>query len=324
MKVKNIICVLCLLMLVHFVQAQVKSKPSFLESKISVKVDTNKLYGTLTKPVAKGKCPVMLFIAGSGHTDRDGNQPNMTSNAYKQVAEKLAQKGIAMVRYDKRGVGESVFTMVEENLRFDQFVDDATLWIKQLKSDARFSKVIVAGHSEGSLIGMLACQKANADAFISLEGASASIDQILKTQLVTAVPDSFYYGLCCRYLDTLKEGKLLTNSEPGLASLFRASIQPYMINWIQYNPSEEIVKLHIPILIVQGETDIQVDINNAFELADACPKAHVKIIKGMNHALKTAELEREKNFATYSDPNLPVVQNLLDEIQTFISIMVMR
>lgn len=311
-------------MLVHSVQAQEKTSPLFLESKISVRVDTNKLYGTLTQPKGKGKHPVLLFIAGSGQTDRDGNQPNLTSNAYKQVAEKLAQKGIATVRYDKRGVGESLFPMVEENLRFDHFVDDAALWIKELKSDTRFSKVIVAGHSEGSLIGMLACQQTKADAYISIEGASASIDQILKAQLVAAVHDTFYYGLCCRYLDTLKEGKLLTNADPALASLFRPSIQPYMINWMKYNPSEEIVKLTIPVLIVQGETDIQVDMNNAFELADAFPKAHVKIIKGMNHALKTAEIDREKNFATYSDPNLPVVQNLLDEIQTFISIMVMR
>ena len=97
-----------------------------------------------------------------------------------------------------------------------------------------------------------------------------------------------------------------------------------MMNWMKYTPMNEITKLTIPILIIQGENDIQVAVANAFDFADACPKAHVKIIKGMNHVLKQAEMDREKNLATYSDPTLPVVQNFLDEMQSFISIVVMK
>ena len=298
--------------------------PKFVESKMSVSVDTNKLYGTLTMPLSKDPCAVMLLIAGSGHTDRDGNQPNLRSDAYRQLAEKLAEKGIATLRYDKRGVGESVFYMNESDLRFDLYIEDAVRWIDLLKKDKRFAKVVVAGHSEGSLIGMVASQRSVPNAYISIAGASRSIDQILKMQLVAAIPDTTYYILACNYIDTLKQGKLLTDSHPGLASLFRESIQPYMINWMKYDPSEEIKKLAIPVCIIQGETDIQVGLENAFELSDANPKAHVKIIKGMNHAMKTAELDREKNLAAYSDPTLPVVKDLIDQVQTFISVVVMR
>jgi pimeloyl-ACP methyl ester carboxylesterase len=285
---------------------------------MSVAIDTNKLYGSLTMPETDKPCPVMLFIAGSGHTDRDGNQESMKTDAYKQLAEKLTQKGIATLRYDKRGVGESAFRMYEEDLRFDQYIVDAALWIAELKKDERFSKVVVAGHSEGSLIGMVACQKVHADGFISLAGAGRSIDEVLKIQLKEAVPDSNYYNKCCSYLDTLKSDKLLVTPDSALFSLFRPSIQPYMINWIKYNPCAEIKKLKMPVLILQGENDIQVASDNANLLAGANTKSKMKFIPGMNHVLKLAEKDRLKNFSTYSDPSLPVMPELIDDIAAFI------
>ncbi len=300
--------------------AQAPKPKKFIESSLSVAADTNKLFGTLTMPLAKKTCPVVLLISGSGHTDRDGNQPNAKTNAYKQLAEKLAEKGIATLRYDKRGVGESVFNMNEGDLRFDMYIDDATSWIHLLNNDKRFSKVVVAGHSEGSLIGMVACQRAPCTGYISIAGGSTSIDQILKVQLMTAIPDTAYYNKACAYLDTLKEGKLLTNSDPALAALFRPSIQPYMINWMKYNPAQEIAKLKMHVMIAQGDNDIQVIIGNAFELSDASPNSLLKIIKGMNHVLKHSEIDREKNMATYSDPTLPVAPELIKEIVNFITL----
>ncbi len=293
-------------------------KAQFNVNNMSVAVDTNKLYGSLTMPITDKPCPVMLFIAGSGHTDRDGNQENMRTDAYKQLAEKLTQKGIATLRYDKRGVGESLFNMYEENLRFDQYIDDAALWIAELKKDERFTKVIVAGHSEGSLIGIVASESVKPDAFISIAGAGRSIDEVLKIQLKEAVPDSNYYIKCCKYLDTLKSGKMLVTPDSALFSLFRPSIQPYMINWIQYNPCVEIKKLKMPVLILQGENDIQVAADNANLLAGANTKATMKFIPGMNHVLKLAEKDRFKNFSTYSDPNLPVVTEFIDDVADFI------
>jgi pimeloyl-ACP methyl ester carboxylesterase len=313
MKVHNLF-----LFLFGLLFATLNIKAQFNVNTMSVNADTNKLYGSLTLPMTDKPCPVMLFIAGSGHTDRDGNQENMRTDAYKQLAEKLTQKGIATLRYDKRGVGESVFTMYEENLRFDQFIDDAALWIAALKKDERFTKVIVAGHSEGSLIGIVASEHVKPNAFISIAGAGRSIDEVLKIQLKEAVPDSNYFIKCCKYLDTLKSGHMLVAPDSALFSLFRPSIQPYMINWIQYNPCVEIKKLKMPVLILQGENDIQVATDNANLLAGANTKALMTFIPGMNHVLKLADKDRFKNFSTYSDPNLPVVTELIDDIADFI------
>ena len=290
----------------------------FNTTTLTVEVDSNHLVGTLTLPEQGGPYPLVLFLSGSGHIDRDGNQPNLTNNAYKLLAEQLVQHGIATLRYDKRGVGESEFNMDESILRFDHYIDDAVLWIKLLKKDERFSKIIIAGHSEGSLIGMVAAQREAVTAFISIAGAGRPIDEVLKMQLKTAVRDSAYYQKCSAYLDTLKQGKHLINPDSALFSLFRPSIQSYMINWIQYNPGVEIGKLKIPVLILQGEHDIQVEPGNANILAGANKKASMRMIDGMNHVLKVVEEERAANFAAYSDPSLPVAPDLVQEMVRFI------
>lgn len=306
----------CLSLAGNFAQAQVAD--SFQTESLMVPVDTHQLTGTLTLPNGPGPYPLVLIIAGSGPVNRDGNQPGMKPDTYKQLAAGLAKQGIASVRYDKRGVGESVYFMDEINLRFDQYIEDATAWIDQLHADKRFSGIYVAGHSEGSLIGMLACAKTQNAGFISIAGAARPIDDLLRMQLKTAVPDSGYYALCCAYLDTLKQGQLLKYADPALAALFRPSIQPYMINWMKYNPSAEIKKLKVPVLVLQGENDIQVDPENARELARAVPRAVIRIIPGMNHVLKPAVKDREKNFEAYSDPSLTVMQELIDEIIRFV------
>lgn len=299
--------------------AQNDSSKIYITSSMSVKVDTNALYGTLTLPDGLGKFPLVFIIAGSGHTDRDGNQkPNLVSNAYKQLAEKLADKGIASLRYDKRGVGESVFMMSESALRFDNYIDDAILWINELKKDKRFTKIVVAGHSEGSLIGLMASLKTSPDAYISIAGTGFAIDEVLRKQLKAAIPDTAYFNKSCRYLDTLKQGITLTDSDPALASLFRPSIQPYMINWMKYEPAVEIQKLKIPVLIIQGENDIQVDNENAYQLQKAKPNAQMQIIKGMNHVMKTAEKDREKNLAAYGNPDLQIVPECVNAIVEFV------
>jgi pimeloyl-ACP methyl ester carboxylesterase len=291
----------------------------FRKETLAVTVDSVKIFGTLTLPDGNDPCPVVLIISGSGPIDRDGNQPGMSTNMYMKLCDALARKGIASVSYDKRGVGESALSMEESALRFDQFIDDASGWISSIRKDKRFDKLVLAGHSEGSLIGMVAANRTPVDRFISIAGPGKPIDEILRKQLSTAVPDTFYYNLCCRYLDTLKQGKTLINSDPALGSLFRSSIQPYMISWIKYDPAIEIAKLRMPVLIVNGETDIQVESENALQLSKANPKATLKIIPGMNHILKLSEKDRDKNLATYGDPSLPVATELIEAISQFVT-----
>jgi len=159
------------------------------QSDISLQTPTGTIYGTLTRP-SKLPAPVILIIPGSGPTDRNGNSSShLHTQAYAMLAADLAQHGIASVRYDKRGVAASASAMPsEEKLRFTDYVSDAEGWLALLRADNRFIKVTVAGHSEGSLIGMIAAQGGRADAFVSLEGAGRPAYVVLREQLKPKLP----------------------------------------------------------------------------------------------------------------------------------------
>jgi pimeloyl-ACP methyl ester carboxylesterase len=273
----------------------------------TLQTSTGDLFGTLTVPITKGTFPVALIIAGSGPTDRNGNNAQMKNNSLQLLAHELAAQGIASIRYDKRGIGASKGALIsEENLRFENYVEDAKAWASELKADPRFNKLIIIGHSEGSLIGMLACEQA--DLFVSLAGAGRSIDVILKEQLAVQLEGKKKLLRAANDgLSKLKEGKLVEDAPVELFGLFRSSVQPYMISWMKYDPAVEISKLKIPIVIVQGSTDLQVKEEDAVILFKAHPlNSRLIIIENMNHVLKIAPLDRTKNIETYSNPELPL------------------
>jgi hypothetical protein len=283
----------------------------------SVQTSTGELYGTLTVPILKGTFPVALIIAGSGPTDRNGNNAQMKNNSLQMLAHELAAQGIASLRYDKRGIGKSASAMIsEDQLRFDNYVEDAKAWAAQLKTDSRFRELIIIGHSEGSLIGMLACEQA--DVFVSLAGAGRPIDVILKEQLAVQLKGKKKLLRAANVgISKLKEGKLVEDSPSELFGLFRPSVQPYMISWMKYDPAVEIWKLKIPIVIIQGSTDLQVKEEDAVILFKAHPlNSRLIIIEDMNHVLKIAPLDREKNIETYSNPELPLAEELVKLLGT--------
>ncbi|MBK7212695.1 MAG: alpha/beta hydrolase [Bacteroidales bacterium] len=279
---------------------------------------TGLIYGSLQIPEAAKPMPVVLIISGSGPTDRDGNNTQMKNNSLKQLADTLQAHGFASVRYDKRGIAESADAgLSEEDLRFDNYVDDAAAWILKLKKDGRFSKVIVAGHSEGSLIGMIAANKSKADGFISIAGAGRSADLILKEQLASqpeAIKTASYTSI-----DSLKNGHLVKEVNPLLYALFRPSVQPYMISWFKYDPQLEIAKLQIPIQIIQGTTDLQVTMEDASNLNKNAPGSIFSEIPQMNHVLKTAPESRQENLMTYYDPKIPLNPDFCLAITTFLN-----
>lgn len=288
------------------------------EQIIKLKTKTGTLEGSLLVPKGKTDIPVALIIAGSGPTDRDGNNPIMKNNSLKMLAYELFKHGIASMRYDKRAVGKSRKAGLKENdLRFETYIEDAKGWINLLKKDKRFSQIIVIGHSEGSLIGMIASQGENVDKFISIAGVGQSADKTIKEQLKAQPP--MVLEISSPIIDKLVKGETVKDVNPMLYSLFRPSIQPYMISWFKYDPQKEIAKLKKPILIVQGTTDIQVSTKDAELLAKANKKAEKKIIKGMNHILKEAELDRLKNIQTYNQPELPLKPELAKSIINFIN-----
>jgi uncharacterized protein len=293
---------------------QTMTEPIILET------PTGKLFGLLELPKSSTPLPIALIIAGSGPTDRNGNSQGISgaNNSLKYLAEGLAAQGVASVRYDKRGVAESTKAATSESdLRFETYIDDAVLWGKQLHADKRFSSVIVIGHSEGSLIGMIAAQKLNADAFISIAGAGRPAPQVLLDQLKGKLPADLQ-SKSEMIIDSLSEGKIVEDVPPRLGLLFRRSVQPYLISYFKYDPAKEIAKLSIPVLIAQGTTDMQESAQEANLLAQAKPSASLLIIDGMNHVLKEVPAEQEKQIKSYTDPSLPVARKLIEGIKSFL------
>lgn len=275
------------------------------EEAVRLETPTGVIQGTLLLPANPiARVPVALLIAGSGPTDRDGNTPLLPgkNNSLKLVAESLAAQGIASVRYDKRGIGGSmgVTTKSESELRFTHYIDDASGWITQLRQDSRFGRITVIGHSEGSLIGIMAAQKSPVDAFVSLAGAGRPIADILAEQLERGLPPETRPE-ALRILNELRNGRTVPQVPPALAMVFRPSVQPYLLSWLPIDPAEELAKLKVPVLIVQGSTDIQVMVEDAQRLARAHPSAKLVIIDGMNHVLKEVR-EASQQTASYSDP----------------------
>lgn len=287
----------------------------FEETPITLQTKTGQLFGSLTTPKTFTKGPLALIIAGSGPTDRNCNNPSMTNDAYKKLAYKLAENGIASIRYDKRGIAASSAAVESEaSLIFYDYVQDAKDWIQLAKQDKRFTQVVVIGHSEGSMIGILVAEKA--DKFISVAGAGRSIGVVLKEQL-SSQPQSLQ-DEAFPIIDSLTLGKKVAQISPAMMPLFRPSVQPYMISWLKYDPTIELKKLKIPVLIIQGTTDIQVSVEDAKLLSTAKPNAKLLLIDQMNHILRTVEGDRATNLATYNKPELPLAEGFVKAIVAFI------
>lgn len=288
------------------------------EETITLDTETGKLEGTVLLPkTVDEKLPVVLIIPGSGPTDRNGNNAAMTNNSLKLLAEGLAEKGIASLRYDKRGVGgSSTAAISEDKLRFENYIDDAGRWLEALQQNERFGNITVIGHSQGSLIGMIITTRLGANKFISIAGSGETINETIIEQL-KAQPE-FVSSAAFKILDSLEKGNTVNNVPDFLNSLFRPSIQPYMISWMKYDPQHEVSKIEVPVLIIQGTTDIQVSKKNAEILKEANLKAELIFIEGMNHIFKESEMDREQNLLTYNNPDLPLKEGLIDYLAEFI------
>ncbi|ALJ01547.1 alpha/beta hydrolase [Rufibacter tibetensis] len=284
---------------------------------IELATEKGAIKGTLLTPAPGKQVPVVLIISGSGPTDRDGNNPAMKNNSLKMVAQALQAQGIASVRFDKRGIAESKDAAGSEfDMRFDHFVQDAAAWVQKLKNDKRFNKVVVLGHSEGSLIGMIAARQGQADGFISVAGVGQTADKVIREQLQAQPP--MVKDAALPILDQLAQGKAVTEVNPMLAALFRPSIQPYLISWFKYDPQAELRKLTVPVLLVQGTQDLQVSRNEVQLLAAASPKSKMVEVENMNHVLKETTADRNANFSTYSNPTLPLAAPLMPPVVAFV------
>ena len=287
------------------------------EVEVNIGEEGDKIYGTLISTGGKTD-EIVIFVSGSGPTDRDGNSLMLPgkNNSLKQLAEALAENGIASLRYDKRMIGQSQGSMTEKDLRFEIYIDDLVKWVAYLR-DKGYKSITIAGHSEGSLIGMIAAKKANADKFISLVGVGTNASQTIIEQINKQAPQ--FAAETQAILDSLNAGKTVDNVNPMLAALFRPGVQPYLISWFKYDPRVEIAKLEIPVLIINGTEDIQVPIHNADELNSANPKSRLLIIENMNHVLKEIPAgDQAANMAAYKSLDYDLPDQLINSMVEFI------
>lgn len=287
---------------------------------VSIPAKGTELKGTLLLPAHVKKPPVVLIIAGSGPTDRDGNNPLIAgkNNSLLQLADSLAQHGIASLRFDKRGIAKSmVKNFAEDSMRFSDYVQDAETIVAWLKAKG-FKKIFIAGHSEGSLVALATAAAVPVAGTISIAGAGRNIADVLKEQL-SSLPDTLRQ-LAWSYLDSLRAGKRIARPTPMLLNIFRPSVQPYLISWMQYEPASLIAGLRCPVLVIQGTKDIQVMEKDARLLADANSAAQLLLVKNMNHVLKEVISEnRADNIKAYSNPDLPLLPEMTGAIVNFIT-----
>lgn len=275
------------------------------------------VYGTLLQP-KEGTNDLVIIIPGSGPTDRNGNLQLARNNALRLLAEKLTASGIATFRYDKR-----VLTLLrrgnleEEKLRFEDFVEDAVSTVNYFRDRAKYQNIYIVGHSQGSLVGMIAAQQSTITGLISLAGPGQSIDKTIVSQISLQVPELEENAQ--EAFKQLKENGKVKSYSPALASIFRKESQPFMASWMQYIPTEEIKKLQIPVLIINGTNDVQVDTKEAEDLKLAKSDAKLVLIKNMNHVLRIIEgTDALENTKSYNEAERPISKELVDVITRFI------
>lgn len=290
------------------------------ETPVTLASEPAPLHGTLTTPATAPRA-VAVILPGSGPTDRDGNSPlGVAAGTYRLLAEGLAAQGVAVIRIDKRGVGESALAgPAEQDLRFQTYADDARAWAAQAAALTGRPCAWLIGHSEGALVAQVAASAPDAPicGLILLSGAGRTAGAVLREQL-GAVPEPLKTQAFSA-LGELEQGRTVADTPPALAALFRPSVQPYLISWLPLDPAALIAAYDGPVLIGQGTTDIQVSVADAEALAAARPEAALIRFEGVNHALKVAPIDRAANLATYADPNLPLAPGVIEAVAGFIA-----
>jgi uncharacterized protein len=293
--------------------------PVVLQRPISLDTGSGELFGSLLLPQSAKPVPVVLIIAGSGPTDRNGNSADGARNdSLKRLAWVLARHNIASVRYDKRGVAASLkATPDERNLTLDAYVADAVAWGKLLKADPRFGPLVVLGHSEGALVATLAAPELDPAGVISLSGSARPVDQVIRQQLADHMPPALLLR-SNQILDRLKAGQVDADVPGPLQSIFRPSVQPYLISLFRADPAAAFARLTMPALIVQGTTDLQVGVADAEKLKQAKPDAELAVIPGMNHVMRIVPNDVKQQLNSYNDPQLPLADALGRRLVGFI------
>lgn len=294
---------------------------AFDSSEIRLSSEPANLIGTLLKPRGVSRPPVVLFVNGAGAVDRNGNQlgaPGRT-DAIRQLAESLAVQGIATLRYDKRGVGASAKALIPEaDARFQHYGYDVAEWIALLDRRAQFSAIVVAGHDEGAMLGVMSRRAIPAAGYIALTPLARRADELLREQ-VMAVQPADRAPLVDSLLTAMREERMVDVIPISLAGVFRPTVQPYLMSWMSYTMPSELAWLERPCLLVHAGMDREVRPAEADSLAKAQPGCMWVTIDNMAHTLKRVDAQdAAEQRAAYLDPTTPLAPGLVTTLVDFV------
>lgn len=261
------------------------------------------LAGTLATPQNyTSSTPVVVLVSGSGSQNRD--EELFEHKPFAVIADYLARNGVASLRYDDRGFGES--TGDRANATTKDYASDTKAIVDWLRAQNRFGKVGIIGHSEGGMIAyILGASNDNPDFIVSIAGPAVVGSKILDYQNKIALTNSGY--------TEVQAEELAINARKRLEA---DSTMKWMQYFLQYDPARDLQNLNIPTLIIYGEKDQQVPSSLNYEPAkQLAPKAIVKSYPGLNHMMQHAQTGKVEEYSSIEETISPEV---LSDILSFI------
>lgn len=297
------------------------------QREVEVECHWGKISATIDLP-AESANTAILIVAGSGPTDRYGNSAaGLSTYSYKMLGEALAKDGVAVMRYDKRGIGLSSIPAEDvPNLVFEDYIDDARTCVEYLRNEG-FERVVVAGHSEGGLIALALAAEDECclDGVVLLCAPGYNMAEILNYQLSQQLVPA-YMGLMVKstnIINALKAGNMVAEADipKELIGLFHPTVQPFIISNMRYEPTLLAAECRVPMLIVSGGRDIQVSLSNGKRIHEAQPAAEHVVFENMTHVLKDADTSDRvmQLMSVYTNANQPLTEGVAVKIAEFIN-----
>jgi len=268
--------------------------------------------GTLLEPDSANT--LAIIIPDAGPVDRNGNQNYYRSGYLKQLAYELAKLQIASFRYDKRTIKQLKSGILDEDIHFNDFVEDAKSVISYFLNENKFNSIYVIGHGQGSLVGMLALNS-DLSGFISLNGSAKPIDEVLIEQVKQSAPE--YLAETKEVIDQLRSGNTTANYPKALENAFNLETQPFLMSWMKHSPTSVLKTVTIPVLLIQGTKDLQISENAGQLLKESCTNCKLLMVKNMNHVLFEILGSDLDNYKSYADPNFKISPELLSAAAAF-------
>jgi pimeloyl-ACP methyl ester carboxylesterase len=274
-------------------------------------------------PGERRSAPV-LIVPGSGPTDRDGNNPlGVLAAPYRLLAQALAKRGFTTVRIDKRGMFGSRAALADANaVTIADYAVDIHSWVTAIRQRTGARCVWVLGHSEGSLVALVAAQQPGAICGLLLVASPGRrLGIVLREQLKANPANAPLLDQAFAAIAKLEAGEAVDagSLHPALMPLFAPQVQGLMKSLLSYDPALLAAAIKKPVLIVQGSRDLQVSEADAKALAAANPPATLALLPGVNHVLKIVPSDdRAANFATYADAALPIAPAVVEAIVRFL------